>query len=326
MKRLFFCLCFAMIFSLILGCSTTVPMSVTRPANLEVPEASSIAILPFQTGITDSHAGSGNVNIIIDVLNNSSKPTSSVTGESSIANYVTTGLTSKFATSPYFKLVDASVVTAAINNGREIPVDLYITGVISGYQERIETYEVAENDIQYYLTVEFSIVYQIVDSHTYQVLAYRTVDVDEVSTNEYSKSDLPSPLSLVKSRLDSFISQVDKEFHPYTVTRSLTLLKDKEKHPDFKMANEYAKKGNLLQSEELFYSIYKSTGNFAAGYNAALLMQANGRLEDGRDLLEELQEKTGREEALQALSEVNYELRQAELVREQRERKAQGVN
>ena len=55
-------------------------------------------------------------------------------------------------------------------------------------------------------------------------------------------------------------------------------------------------------------------------------MQANGRLEDGRDLLEELQEKTGREEALQALSEVNYELRQAELVREQRERKAQGVN
>jgi len=302
---------------MLVSCATSVPVSVTRPAELDLNGAKTIAILPFQISTSQYHEESGNT--VIDVINaisylfNKDDP-----DEISSAECLTNALTQRLSNSSYLTLVDSSTVKRTLQLGRKAPVDVYLTGKITQFESRIDTQKVNEkvNDVyttvlHYKRTVNVTVVYQIVDASTSTVIAYRSRNLSESSADDKMKSNLPGAYDVISSRLVGLCDQIMKEIQPYSETKYLSLLKDKTKNPELKTANELAKQGLVVQAEQRYYAVYQSTGDFASGYNAAKLMQAEGKLEGARALMEELVNRTGDKRAITALSDIMYEINQS---------------
>ena len=316
----FVCIFFVIVYT---GCTTTVPVTVTRPAELDIAGARTVAVLPFQTGqpLSGTDTNISSVNIIINMM---SRFHTDNRNESVIADYLTAGLTRSVSNSSYLQLIDSTAVMNAMTAGRDSPADIYITGYTTAYWESVDMTVVDEEKklAEYVLNISATVAYQIVDARSYQVLAYRTKDIEEASMACDSRNALPDVRTLLQDDLDSLIQQICHEIQPYTITRKLSLIKSNSKHPDIKTADTYAKDGLIRQSEELFYSVYLETGDFAAGYNAALLMQAEGRLKDSRQLLSILVADTGDTRAVKALDDVEYEILQEEKLNRQRKEAA----
>src|SRR5574344_956060 len=122
---------------LLASCATSVPVTVTRPAELDLHGAKTVSVLPFQ--ISDDkdlqHTNSSFVNVLLALdylLRDDDK------NEVECANYLSTQLTSKLSESTYLTLVDADVVKTALTKGKKAPVDVYLTGKISNFKYGVD--------------------------------------------------------------------------------------------------------------------------------------------------------------------------------------------
>ena len=79
------------------------------------------------------------------------------------------------------------------------------------------------------------------------------------------------------------------------------------------------KKGAIEESRQMFESVYDSTGLLEAGYNAAAILEAQGKYEKAKALAEELVHKTGNKKAIRLLDDINYEIKMSEKLRKQNE-------
>ena len=84
-----------------------------------------------------------------------------------------------------------------------------------------------------------------------------------------------------------------------------------------KIADNLANRGYIDQAQQKFEQIYYEDGNFAAGYNSALLLEALGRLDEAKQQMEELVSLTGDRKAINALKNIEYEIHQQERLQEQ---------
>lgn len=310
---------------LLASCATSVPVTVTRPAELDLHGAKTVSVLPFQ--ISDDkdlqHTNSSFVNVLLALdylLRDDDK------NEVECANYLSTQLTSKLSESTYLTLVDADVVKTALAKGKKAPVDVYLTGKISNFKYGVDDKDVKEkeDDEEFYVTyysrwVRATIVYEVVDSKTNQIIAYREKEINQKSTEQKKYNDVPSVFSTVKNDLNQLTTQIMKEIQPYQETKYLSLLKDKTKNPELKLANSLAKEGMVVESRQKYYAVYKSENNFEAGYNAAKLLQAEGKLEESKKLMTELVNKFGDKRAISGLRDIQYEIDQSAKLQNQLE-------
>lgn len=307
------------------SCATSVPVTVTRPSEIDLNGAKSISVLPFQTSDSKNLEETGNN--LIDVINvlayifDSSDPE-----ETNSAEYLTDKLEQKLSSSSYLSLVASSTVKSALESKKKPPVDVYLTGKFKNFDYHTDTTVTKEtkNEKTYYTThytktVSTTVVYQIVNAKTNEVIGYRSVDLSKTSNSYDDKTSLPHAYDLIKDELDRLTTRILREIQPYEETKYLSLLKDKTKNPELKTANELAKNGLIAESEAKYYSVYKSTGDFAAGYNAALLLQAEGKLADAKSLMTELVNTTGDKRAVSGLRDIQYEIDQAARLKSQRD-------
>ena len=75
-----------------------------------------------------------------------------------------------------------------------------------------------------------------------------------------------------------------------------------------KLAAKLAKSGQIESSCEKFLEIYDETGDFVAGYNGAILLEAQGDLFNARDIMQELVDVTGDKRAVRALKNIDREI------------------
>ena len=167
--------------------------------------------------------------------------------------------------------------------------------------------------------VEVSIMYQTIDAKTNRVLFYNTRSYNASSSETKDRQSLESPYSIIESRMRNFVLQVMKEIEPYSEVVKIKLLKDKSHDLYMKTAYEFAKIDEREEARALYLKQYELTGNFVAAYNAALLYQADGELEEAESILALLVEKTYDKRAVKALSKVEYEIAQREKLKKQEE-------
>ena len=87
-----------------------------------------------------------------------------------------------------------------------------------------------------------------------------------------------------------------------------------------KNADKLAKKNCITESYDEFIRIYRETELFEAGYNAAVLQLALGNLNTAKEIMEELYNKSFDKRALDALSDINNEIYQAQRLKNQIEK------
>ncbi len=307
------------------GCATSVPVTLTRPAELDLHGAKTIAVLPFQNSMQpDFNQNGAGTTIVINIKGFFNGMKGADPDEIATANYLTSELMQRLSNSDHIQLINSSVVHRALEDSSTVPVDVYLTGKIMHFDSRIDkrVATVEKDDKTYFVdyfsrNVSVSIMYQIIDAKTNHVIAYKTKKIDRRSGDIKDDKLLESAYSIIKPALNSLVRQIMKQLQPYEEVKYISLLSDKTKNPDMKAADELVKNGLISQGRERFMTIYKSINDFTAGYNAAKLLQAEGNLEDSETLMTELVTKFGDKRAVKALNDIEYEIIQAEKLKKQ---------
>ena len=327
---------FVSVILLFASCATTVNVRLTRPAQLDLNGAKTIAILPFKPCSYyreyNSEASIGRkivVNSFYQIFD--IKDPNEQMAIDSLRTQVERGLLD----SPYITLVSAESVERSLKKGTLNPADVYLTGEVthfdvsdSRHEERKKVREaqgdrLAEYQIYNYWVreVTFNFRYQIVDSSTEKVIGYREVRCNESSSKYESRNALPSAYSLIESDVKAASRKILQELQPYTVTKSIKLLetktKDKELKARMKAADKLADNSQLAKASEEFSKIYKETALVEAGYNAAILQEALGNLTEAEKMMSDLYDKTKDSRVAKGLSDIQYEINQANRLQKQ---------
>ena len=296
MKKTNIILSFFALLILFTSCATSIPTRIQRPAELDVSYAETISILPFaqKPGFWD-YMFFG-------------KETYDV------ANYFTKQLEINLISANYFTIIDTKEALAALNMGRMPPSDIFITGKIYNLYSKIKEKEVKtskdseETHIEYYRVLNYSVLYQIVDTKTRQILDEFDQSYSEESELFLTEKEVSSIEELAQKELSSLAVSIRKKVTPYTEKKYINLLKDKTKNPQMKYANELAKKEKYTNAYNEFIEVYETTKLFEAGYNAAMLLVVLEKYDDAKILMNELYTETGSQKARNALKDIQYEI------------------
>lgn len=334
MKIFKFCVMFV-IFLCLISCATTLKIQVERPAKIDLNGAKTIAVLPFKPyKIKDSY------DVFYFLLDTfifdyeKSNP-----DEKRCIEKLKYEIEDGLAKSPYITLINSEEVQKAIKNNYINPADVYLIGKVSYFciddekhnvKRPVNHYVIDEEgnkkevtEYEYFFefsrNVTFVFNYQVVNSADSRVLYNNSVELSNQSEHYNSKSELPSAYSLLQYNLSDVAKKILREIQPYTITKSIKLLKDKTKNPDMKNADKLAAEFYLQESYDEYLKIYNSTGLFEAGYNAALLKEVMGDLYGAKKILEELYNKTSDERALKCINDIKNEIFLAERLKNQTE-------
>src|SRR5574344_589004 len=199
-----------------ISCATTIPVTVTRPSKIDVGSAKTISVLPFNV--------SDDMPFWFAVLTDNFDQ-----GQVNTADYLTSGLNKKLASSKYFTLLD--VPHEKYESNSEIKSDIYVTGKIISFYSNIDTYtekieeqEPKKDDdaefledkhikkirfVEHYKrTVSTSIEYKVVETKTKRILFTNVKDISSSSGDYENRSSVPSSLSLIDYDLDKIQNEI----------------------------------------------------------------------------------------------------------------------
>lgn len=313
----------ASLIMLVTSCATTLNLNLTRPAELDLNGATSIAVLPFgTTGFSNKKFTGGRYPVLDFFVSMISEDKE----QRDFVNYMHKTLEADFATSNYLKLINSDAVKAAVDRGYDSPADVYVTGKLESFNSEIkhDTRKVKKGEKTvveevYYRKANYTFAYQIVDGNTSQVY-YSSSFYGSATSDDYdSKNLVPTELAMFRGNIDSEMASIVRKVQPYNVNKSIVLMKDKSKDSRMEEANKLAKNGSIEQSRQMFETVYKSTGLFEAGYNTAAILEAQGKYDEAKALAEELVEKTGHKKVIRLLDDINYEINMSEKLRKQNE-------
>lgn len=292
------------------SCATTVGMTVDRPAEVDLNGAKVLEVLPFQ--ISDKTRTSS----LFDTdyyFNNSYRRNNR--DEMEIIDSFQTLVEESIKSTGYYNLLSTQSYKDYIKSRNDNSTDVYMIGEIYNYRNRVEKSETKKVDgdnikilTSYQRVVEFNFAYQFIEAGTTNVLYSNSFSVSESSYSKDNESELPTPYSIVKNTLSSKASYIARSIKPNKEYRSLSLL-NKKKNDDMELANKYAKNGLIEESYKKYVSIYEASYLFEAGYNAAVILEAQGRLEEAQELARKLT-RTGDKRAFKLLNDINYEIKQ----------------
>lgn len=304
------------------SCATTVSVKKIQPANFDIKNAKSIAILPFETSEPSSLNFSDNINLFLGILDAIVSYDSAINEQKYIASYLEDRIADGIIESNHFQLIDGRAVKSALSKGLPSPADIYIVGYIHNFESDIDKdYEKDEEDgeveVSYQREVSYKISYQVINAKNHTVLGNDQEYISGYSSSASQLYNLESAFDITQYKLDSLARRIIYNIQPHTVSMSYTLLKDKSDILEMELANEYAKNGNLQGAKETFLEVYEETGLFEAGYNAAILMQALEEYYDAERLMQELVDRTYDKQAVKALSSIKKEMKAKAKVSEQ---------
>ena len=318
------------------SCATTVNVRLTRPAQLDLNGARTIAILPFKP---KSYYTEYDTTIAIGrrIITNSFYQFFEIKDpdEQLLLDSIHSQLENGLSASPYITLVSSSAVERALKKGTLNPADVYLTGEVSYYNvddrrftERKLVKEArgnqkAEYENVHYWEREVSLVfrYQIVSSETEEIIGFNEFRCNDTSSRYASRNSLPRPYSVIESQVKRAARRILQELQPYTVTKSITLLetktKDKALKERMKAADELADNSQLARASEEFSAIYEETGLVEAGYNAAILQEALGNFSEAEKMMTEVYNANPDSRVAKGLEDIKYEIRQANRLKNQ---------
>lgn len=326
--------------AVLFSCATTLSVNVTRPAKLDLGGAKTISVLPFKPSDYYGIAGysDGVVIVVTDFFRIFDRATPD---ERQSVTFLRTEIERGLIRSPYVQVIAADSVQSALRTGGKIPADVYLAGEVIAFEvhddreiirrkidddppppppppkDRRPEKERFITEERFTRNVRMEFRYNVVDSKTNRIISYDRAYIRASSPTFDRRGALPSAFSMIEGDLARIARTILQDLQPYVVRKSIRLMEDKSKLPEMKDAQKLAKDGFLRESGEKFLMVYNSTGLLAAGYNAALLMEATGRLSDAETLMKELYAACPDGKVLSALYDIQNEIRQSERLQSQ---------
>ena len=331
-KKIGFCLIVLFSSLFLFSCATKVRVNMTRPAEIDLNGAETIAVLPFKYDSYFSSLSYNSAYIVDELLMafNRSGP-----DEKKVLAYIKTQLEDGLSSSPYIRLVSASAVQSALKSNSLNPADIYVTGQCTKFDVRdekdISKRKVRSNKVdkdgnpiyryelieKFTRNVDFSFRYQVVDSSSSRILYTDSFSLNRSSNSFDNPKNLPDTYRIIQSGLSNQINKILKKLQPYNYTKTIKLLECKTKNESFKYAENLADDGYLKESYEAFRNLYENESIVEAGYNAAMLQMAMGNLYSAKNEMQDLYAVSQSEEILSALNDIKNEIRLSEKLKEQ---------
>ena len=312
MKKTFaFVLSAFILLALFAACTTTVSGEFERPAGLDMNGARSVAVLDFRVQDNWKH----------DIWNGRNNYYRKEREKEQIADYLATNLQKRIAKEGYLSLASPIEAEKALLNRSTPPCDAYVSGSITNYEDRIE-HRVKEDDdgkerVFYTRRVSFTITYSILDAASGKELGYKKFNASGSSYESERRRDLPDPISLVRSDLDRSLREMTRYISPYKEREYYSLIKDK-KNPTMEKAYKLASDGDLSQARGIYSEYFEASGSYKAGYNAAMILQAQGKLDEAKKLLDDVYQRNPDGKIKNALRNLNSELDYADRLKIQK--------
>ncbi|MBR6214963.1 MAG: hypothetical protein IKQ84_00980, partial [Spirochaetaceae bacterium] len=158
----------------------------------------------------------------------------------------------------------------------------------------------------YWRDITVSVVYSVLETKTNTLLDNREAKYTLSSEPTPERSFVPEAADMAISKVKELSKSIVKDFVPYTEDVALTLLFHKD--TTMKTASTNAQLGKIDLAIEQFQRIYENKGYFEAGYNKAVLLQANGELEEAYALMKEVYARFNDDKAKRALAVLEQEI------------------
>lgn len=297
--------------TLICACTTTVSGEFERPAGLDMNGARSIAVLDFTV----------QENWNADIWSGRNSYYRKEREKEQIADYLASNLQKMIAKEGYLSLASPIEAEKALRYRTTPPCDAYVSGSITHYEDRIDR-RVREDDdgkekVYFIRRVSFTINYSILDAATGKELGYKRFSASGSSYEAESRRDLPDPIRLVKSDMDRSLREMTRYISPYKEREYYSLIKDK-KNETLQKAYKLASDGNTEEALKIYSEYYEASGSYKAGYNAAMILQSQGKLDEAKKLLDDVYQRNQDGKIKNALRNLNSELDYADRVRMQK--------
>ncbi len=300
------------------GCATTVSYKVDRPADLDLNGARSIAIESVIVPSYSRYSSSGD--------------------DTRVAQYIEDTLNRRITSGGYFTVYtardrranadvyfDAEIIVFEVNDtSRQVRIENPNYVPLKPGEKRVEKRGSNINTTEKYIyetrwqrKLHFVMRYSFVNGINDKTIATKQCEFTKTSSEVTDKSDLSTPLDLLRYDINGFVDDVLYAIQPYQETCSVTLLEDETKNDDLKQADKLADKGQLIDSYKIYKRVYDETGYFVAGYNAALLQLALGNLSQAKSEMEKVYKASGDKRAAEYIDYIDKEIQSAQRLKRQ---------
>jgi len=315
MKKRFYFVLFILFAGLLTSCATSVGMKVTRPAEVNLEGAKTIAILPFRTDSSNYYYDTFDFFTYMRFFSEKSYMKKYLQEKGIVENFQKM-IEDELARSSDLIIINSESALRFMEKGKTCPADVYITGSMQNFINDVDEKSITKKvddeiivNTSCKRSVSFTMKYQIVNAATNKILHSDTFYVSESSLTEKYISDLPSSYELVKNDLYRQAKDIADSVIPHEETRYLSLL-DVEDHSEMEKAKELAENDLIEQCYKKYYDIYKREKLFEAGYNAAIILEAQTKFEDAKALAEDLVSNFDDKRAYKLLKDIKNEIAQ----------------
>lgn len=296
------------------GCATRVPVTVTRPAEVNMAGARRVAVLDFPVTAERRLEKGDLLKLVLSSVFGTHRGASAL--ERRISEYTTERFILTLVRTNYFQVVGPGQVrksmgvadlsgVGVVHMGSKVDVGAVIHGEIyllhSEDQEITGTEEIVdpetdqaseETSVRIVRTASLGLEYYVIRTSTGEVLAARSFeDTERAESPLGSEVLLPDPLDMFMEIVDSFMPQVARQLAPYTVRETRKLMRDKTKNPLMDRAKSMAGGKLYDRALELYVQVWEESGNPAAGHNAAIMHEVTGSLDAALALMKQVAER-----------------------------------
>jgi len=293
------------------GCSTTIAFRVQRPPTLNTLGIQRLAVMPFTT--TDN------------------SPL-----QRQAAAWLTNESLARIQATNHFTLINASEVERvrrtrgniedladALFGGQVVSTSVRNSSHPGSYKDKegnIITYTIYEREVQ------LAFNYNLTRTRDGSMIGPVNKTVKTYDSNE-NRMGLRTAESMVQALIQQNMAGLSRDVAPYMVTENRSLMKETSKDKIIKQrakeADALVKAGSYKSAQNAFFEIYQDTGSFAAGYNAALLIEVQGDREGAVAFLQRVYDDTGNPKANSEIARLRRAMADAGLLEAYRENQTQ---
>jgi hypothetical protein len=342
MRRVVYGLILSVLIGFTFGCSTSIPVTVTKPAEINMSGNRVIAVLDFRYPVKDrSISGKDLLQWAISKLTGLNMP-KEPNVEQRVAEYTTEQVILTLLNTGYFQLVSPQEVARAMRGGISASTTAVDIGKAVNAQAIVngELYLLEATDRQWTRdqtvtdeesgeekteivpmitrTVEVGMSYQVVNTAMGNVVASRSFESQTSTDRELeNRRDLPDVEDMYMDLIDDFLPKMAKQLAPYQVREHRTLMRDKSKDPRMEQADDLVK-GRIYDSAlEIFLDVWQQNGNVAAGFNAAILYEVIGQLNMAVSQMKSVVDRTADKKAIREYNRLLRVEQEQERLKEQ---------
>ncbi|MBN1410258.1 MAG: hypothetical protein JW969_05385 [Spirochaetales bacterium] len=302
-------LLFILLLMVISGCATTINIKVTKPAEVNMAGARTLAVMDFVVANTSEM-------LTIDqiweqVITKAYGIEKADTLEQRLSNYTTQSLISTLYDTKYFTLILPRDVGKALSgmittspNPVQIGILVGAKAILTGsatisyidqdIPRQFEVFDLETGEtvtkIEYLKKKEASLdfTYRIINTSTGFIMATKSfIDTYSKEVAKEDEDTLPQIEDIFRDMINKILPRIAHQIAPYEVTEYRSLMNDETKNPKMAEADDLVKKGLYDIAFNIFKDVWEQSRNPAAAVNSAIMLEATGKLPDAVKFLEE---------------------------------------